>query len=72
MSDFAKLKIWDDAAIGGALSWYLDVAQERHVHAAGLEVVHDLARPRIIGCKPSSTIALVAQGRARTRRVAQG
>jgi putative pyruvate formate lyase activating enzyme len=29
MSDLAKLKIWDDAAIGGALSWYLDVAENR-------------------------------------------
>jgi putative pyruvate formate lyase activating enzyme len=29
MSDLAKLKIWQDAAIGGALSWYLGVAENR-------------------------------------------
>ena len=29
MGDLAKLKIWDDPAIGGALSWYLDVAENR-------------------------------------------
>ena len=27
MSDLATLKIWDDPAIRGALSWYLDVAE---------------------------------------------
>jgi hypothetical protein len=26
MSDLARLRIWDDQAIRGALSWYLDVA----------------------------------------------
>ena len=30
MSDLARLKIWDDPAIRGALSWYLDVAENRH------------------------------------------
>jgi len=30
MSDLAKLRIWDDPAIRGALSWYLDVAENRH------------------------------------------
>ena len=29
MSDFARLRIWDDPAIRGALSWYLDVAENR-------------------------------------------
>jgi putative pyruvate formate lyase activating enzyme len=29
MSDLAKLVIWDDPAIRGALSWYLDVAENR-------------------------------------------
>src|SRR6516162_10728092 len=29
MSDLARLTIWDDPAIRGALSWYLDVAQNR-------------------------------------------
>ena len=29
MSDLAKLAIWDDPAIRGALSWYLDVAENR-------------------------------------------
>jgi putative pyruvate formate lyase activating enzyme len=29
MSDFAKLTIWNDAAIRGALSWYFDVAENR-------------------------------------------
>src|SRR5262245_49943495 len=29
MSDLAKLRIWDDPAILGALSWYLDVAENR-------------------------------------------
>jgi putative pyruvate formate lyase activating enzyme len=29
MSDLARLKIWDDPAIRGALSWYLDVAENR-------------------------------------------
>jgi len=29
MSDLARLKIWNDPAIGGALSWYLDVAENR-------------------------------------------
>jgi putative pyruvate formate lyase activating enzyme len=29
VGDLAKLKIWDDPAIGGALSWYLDVAENR-------------------------------------------
>ena len=29
MGDLAKLKIWDDPAIGDALSWYLDVAENR-------------------------------------------
>jgi putative pyruvate formate lyase activating enzyme len=29
MSDLAKLKIWNDPAIRGALSWYLDVAENR-------------------------------------------
>ena len=29
MSDLARLRIWDDAAIRGALSWYLDVAENR-------------------------------------------
>jgi putative pyruvate formate lyase activating enzyme len=27
MSDLARLRIWDDQAIRGALSWYLDVAE---------------------------------------------
>jgi putative pyruvate formate lyase activating enzyme len=29
MSDLANLRVWDDAAIHGALSWYLDVAENR-------------------------------------------
>jgi putative pyruvate formate lyase activating enzyme len=29
MSDLARLRIWDDQAIRGALSWYLDVAENR-------------------------------------------
>ena len=29
MSDLARLKIWDDPAVSGALSWYLDVAENR-------------------------------------------
>ena len=29
MSDLARLTIWDDPAIRGALSWYLDVAENR-------------------------------------------
>jgi putative pyruvate formate lyase activating enzyme len=29
MSDLARLKVWNDPAIGGALSWYLDVAENR-------------------------------------------
>jgi putative pyruvate formate lyase activating enzyme len=29
MSDLAKLRIWDDPAIHNALSWYLDVAENR-------------------------------------------
>jgi hypothetical protein len=29
MSDLAELRIWDDPAIRGALSWYLDVAENR-------------------------------------------
>jgi putative pyruvate formate lyase activating enzyme len=29
MSDLAKLKIWNDPSIRGALSWYLDVAENR-------------------------------------------
>jgi putative pyruvate formate lyase activating enzyme len=29
MSDLARLRIWDDPAIRGALSWYLDVAENR-------------------------------------------
>ena len=29
MSDLARLKIWDDPAVRGALSWYLDVAENR-------------------------------------------
>jgi putative pyruvate formate lyase activating enzyme len=29
MSDLAKLRVWDDPAIRGALSWYLDVAENR-------------------------------------------
>ena len=29
MSDLAKLRIWEDPAIRGALSWYLDVAENR-------------------------------------------
>src|SRR6516162_7574147 len=29
MSDLTKLRIWDDPAIGNALSWYLDVAENR-------------------------------------------
>src|SRR5262245_29483975 len=29
MSDLAKLRIWDDPAIRGALSWYLEVAENR-------------------------------------------
>jgi putative pyruvate formate lyase activating enzyme len=29
MSDLAHLRIWDDPAIRGALSWYLDVAENR-------------------------------------------
>jgi putative pyruvate formate lyase activating enzyme len=29
MSDMARLRIWDDPAIRGALSWYLDVAENR-------------------------------------------
>jgi hypothetical protein len=29
MSDLAKLWIWDDPAIFNALSWYLDVAENR-------------------------------------------
>jgi len=29
MSDLPQLRIWDDPAIRGALSWYLDVAENR-------------------------------------------
>ena len=29
MGDLAKLTIWDDPAIRGALSWYLEVAENR-------------------------------------------
>jgi putative pyruvate formate lyase activating enzyme len=29
MSDLARLGIWNDPAIRGALSWYLDVAENR-------------------------------------------
>src|SRR5262245_42150410 len=29
MSDLARLRIWNDPAIRGALSWYLDVAENR-------------------------------------------
>ena len=29
MSDLARLKIWDDPAVRGALSCYLDVAENR-------------------------------------------
>ena len=29
MSDLEHLKIWDDPAIRDALSWYLDVAENR-------------------------------------------
>ncbi len=29
MSDLARLRIWDDPAIRGALSWYLSVADNR-------------------------------------------
>jgi hypothetical protein len=29
MSDLARLRIWDDPAIRSALSWYLDVAENR-------------------------------------------
>jgi putative pyruvate formate lyase activating enzyme len=29
MSDLARLRIWDDPTIRGALSWYLDVAENR-------------------------------------------
>src|SRR6516225_9512067 len=29
MSDLTKLRIWDDPAIHNALSWYLDVAENR-------------------------------------------
>ena len=29
MNDLSRLKIWDDPAIRRALSWYLDVAENR-------------------------------------------
>jgi hypothetical protein len=29
MNDLARLRIWGDPAIRGALSWYLDVAENR-------------------------------------------
>src|SRR6516162_6315067 len=29
MRDLAKLRVWNDPAIRGALSWYLDVAENR-------------------------------------------
>ena len=29
MLDLAKLRVWDDPAIRGALSWYLDVAKNQ-------------------------------------------
>jgi hypothetical protein len=29
MSDLDRLRIWDDSAVRGALSWYLDVAENR-------------------------------------------
>jgi putative pyruvate formate lyase activating enzyme len=29
MSDLPRLRVWDDAAIKGALAWYLDVAENR-------------------------------------------
>jgi hypothetical protein len=29
MSDLARLRIWDDPAIGDSLSWYLAVAEKR-------------------------------------------
>jgi putative pyruvate formate lyase activating enzyme len=29
MSDLIRLTVWDDPAIRGALSWYLDVAENR-------------------------------------------
>ena len=30
MNDLAKLRIWDDPAVRSALSWYLDVADNRY------------------------------------------
>ena len=29
MSDLDRLRVWDDSAVRGALSWYLDVAENR-------------------------------------------
>src|SRR5215475_5182148 len=29
MSDLDRLRVWDDSAVRGALSWYLDVAEDR-------------------------------------------
>ena len=29
MSDLTRLRIWEDPAIRGALSWYLEVAENR-------------------------------------------
>jgi putative pyruvate formate lyase activating enzyme len=44
MSDFAKLKIREDAAIGGRLSWYLDVAENRR--PAKFRIAATVATPR--------------------------
>jgi hypothetical protein len=59
MSDLAKLGIWDDPAILNALSWYLDVAENRRpakfriaaTVAAGLDPIGaNISRPCIGTC----------------------
>jgi putative pyruvate formate lyase activating enzyme len=58
MSDLARLRVWDDPAIRGALSWYLDVAENRRPAkfpiAATVAAQLDLKRAARMLCGPSS------------------
>ena len=51
MGDLANLTIWDDPAICGALSWYLNVAENRRP-----------AKFRNLFFVPTATITLIPTG----------
>ena len=79
MSDLGKLTIWNDPAIRGALSWYLDVAENRRpakfriaatiaTQCAAPEIIELRMRIRPLNSRPPrSNAAMLSASRQRSR-----